>query len=169
MKGFNETAGLVVRGRQQLPPLFDTERRGRKHGRRHLQTIRSEIFQEAERERKGSHGASCRGPKIQIDFIGIGPDRFKRSRNDRAFTRESRARGQVHQLPPPNRRIMAVVGRLVEYGQQTIVKTHRYPESFKRTVRELYGMVYIALRSLCLTIPKRDTAEDRRKATKKGA
>ena len=64
---------------------------------------------------------------------------------------------------------MAVVGRLVENGQQTIVKTHRYPESFKRTVRELYGMVYIALRSLCLTIPKRDTAEDRRNATKKGA
>ena len=57
--------------------------------------------------------------------------RLKRAVDDRARAARPGARDEVDQLTPAHRRIVAVAGRLVEDGQQTIVKTHVVPHSFE--------------------------------------
>ena len=63
------------------------------------------------------------------------------------------ARNEVDKLAPPNRRIMTVFGRLVEYGQQTIVEAHWLEVSFGTHLLSLYGSIYNALRTEKLTAP----------------
>jgi hypothetical protein len=48
---------------------------------------------------------------------------------------------------------MAVLGRLVEDGQQTIVEAHCLFVSFERIPLSLYATIYNALRRDCLTAP----------------
>ena len=55
------------------------------------------------------------------------------------------ARDQIDQLPPTDRRIVTVFGRLVEYGQQTIVKAHWLVVSLGRTFLLLYASIYKSL------------------------
>ena len=60
---------------------------------------------------------------------------------------------QVDQLTPTHRRIVTVFGRLVQDGQQTIVKAHLPVVSFGRTLLLLYASIYNALRRKNITIP----------------
>jgi hypothetical protein len=64
----------------------------------------------------------------------FGPDRLERVDNDGARAVRSGAGDQVHQLPPPHRRVVTVFGRLIEDGQQTIVEAHLPVVSFGRTL-----------------------------------
>jgi hypothetical protein len=48
---------------------------------------------------------------------------------------------------------VAVLGRLVEDGQQTIVKAHLPVVSFGRTLLLLYAAIYNALSAENITIP----------------
>jgi hypothetical protein len=48
---------------------------------------------------------------------------------------------------------MTVLGRLVQDGQQTIVKAHWLFGSFGRTLLLLYASIYNALRRKNITIP----------------
>ena len=52
---------------------------------------------------------------------------------------------EVDQLAPANRRIVTVFGRLVENGQQTIVKAHWLVVSLGRTFLLLYASIYKSL------------------------
>ena len=70
-----------------------------------------------------------------------------------ARTVDPRASDQVDQLAPADRRVVTVFGRLVEDGQQTIVKAHLPVVSFGRTLLLLYACIYNALSDENLTIP----------------
>ena len=71
----------------------------------------------------------------------------------RAVAACPRTRDEVHQLAPPDRRIVTVLGRLVQDGQKTIVEAHWRLVSLGRTLLSPYACVYNALSRYALTIP----------------
>jgi hypothetical protein len=85
-----------------------------------------------------------------VSFAADGLERFG---NDGTCTVRSSASDEIHQLAPTHRRIMTVLGRLVQDGQQTIVKAHWLFGSFGRTLLLLYASIYNALRRKNITIP----------------
>jgi hypothetical protein len=85
------------------------------------------MFQQSKRQRQGRDGAGGGGAQRLVDVRRICADRFERLLDRRAGGVGPGARDQVDQLAPADRTVVAVAGRLVQYGQQAIVKTHLGP------------------------------------------
>ena len=124
MQGLDEACRLLVHQRQQCPPLAGIQGRRRQHRRRDEQAVRREIFEQAEGQWKRRDGAGRGCAKSRFDHSGVRPDRLERAADHIAVGNRAGACNEVDQLPPAHRRIMAVAGRLVQYGQQTVVETH---------------------------------------------
>jgi hypothetical protein len=134
-------------------PLVRIKRCCCQNGRRNRQAVRCKIFEQAQRQRKSGNGPrGCRAKNL-IDARPLIANGLKRLGNDRACAVRSGARNKIDQLAPANRRIVAVFGRLVEDGHQSIVEAHWLLVSFGRTLLSLYATIYNALRRNDLTAP----------------
>ena len=151
--GPDEAPRLLVRGGEQDRPNGRIESRRGKYGRGHGESIRSEIFEQAQWQRQGGDRARrCRTERL-VDPVRFAADRLKRFGNSGTVAVRSRAGDKVHELPPPHGRVVTVFGRLVEHRQQTIVEAHCLLVSSGRTLLSLYARIDIALRSKSLTAP----------------
>jgi hypothetical protein len=153
MQSFDEAPSLFVRSGQQGSPLAAVERRCCEHGRRYAKRIGREIFKKPQWKRKGGNCPRRCSAQRFFDAVCFVPDGFERFGNDRARTVRSSASDQIYQLTPTYSRIMTIFGRLVQDGQQSIVKAHWLYVSFGRTLPLLYASIYNALRSKNITIP----------------
>jgi hypothetical protein len=124
VKGLDEAPGLRIGGLLKRRPLAWIQGCGGEHRSRHRETVRGEIFEQSERQRKRRDSSRCGGAERFLDTRSFGPDGFQRLGDDRAGAERTGARDKIDQLAPPNRRIVTVLGRLVQDGQQTIVKAH---------------------------------------------
>src|SRR5438270_803302 len=88
------------------------------------QAIGSEIFEKAERQGPPRHGASGRCAQILVDVSGLCANGFQRLADDRAGAARTGARDEVDQLPPADRGVVAIAGRLIQHCEQAIVETH---------------------------------------------
>jgi hypothetical protein len=149
----DEAAHFVVGDSAQRLPLGSIEGGSREDRRRNGQTVRGEIFEETQRQRKRRDGSGSGGAERLFNPPGLVPDRLQCIGYDRAAAVRPGARDEVDKLPPANRRIVTVFGRLVQNGQQTIVKAHLPGCSFGRTLLSLYARIYNALSGQLLTIP----------------
>src|SRR6185503_13924654 len=127
----DKPAGLLVRDLEQRPPLGVVERRRGEDRSCDGKAVRGKIFKEAEGQWKRRDG-TCRGSaQAFVDLASVRADRFERLRDRFARGVGSGARDEVNQLPPANRNVVAVAGRLIQNGQQAIVETHRFSMSSK--------------------------------------
>ena len=117
------------------------------------EAVRRKIFEQSDRQGQG-RDRSCRGgPQRFIDSMRFVPDCPERLGNRRATAVRARARDEIHQLTPAYRRIVPILGGLVQDGLQTIVKAHWLFVSLERTLLLLYARVYNALSTQNLTAP----------------
>lgn len=124
MQRVNETAGLVVSGRLHRSPLMFIEGRGGKHRRRNGKAIGGKIFEQTEGQWTCGDRSSRCCPRIFLDATSFPANGGQCVVDNNAPAVDAGACDQVDQLSPADRRIVTVFGRLVEYGQQTIVKAH---------------------------------------------
>ena len=134
-------------------PLVGIEGRGSKDGSRNRKAVTCEILKEAKRQRQRSHGPGCGGTDRFFDPVCFAANGLERVSHNRARTIRPGPGDKIHQLAPTHRRIVTVFGRLVEDGQQTIVKAHLLAVSFGRTLLSLYDTIYNALSMNDLTAP----------------
>jgi hypothetical protein len=132
-------------------PLVGIERRGRENGRRNRERVASKIFEKPKRQRERSDGSGGGRTQWLIYAPRLIPDGRERLSDSRTATIRASARNQIHQLTPAYRRIVPILGRLVQDGLQTIVKAHWLFVSLGRTLLLLYASVYNALSFLNLT------------------
>jgi hypothetical protein len=149
----DEPPCLFVRCGVQNLPLVRIKRHGRQYRGGNRKAIRGKIFEKAERQRKGRNGPRRRCPQSFIDARSFVADRLERLGYYWTGAVRSGTRDKVDQLTPSHRRVVAVFGRLVQDGQQTIVETHWLLVSFGRTLLSLYASIYNALRRHGLTAP----------------
>ena len=82
------------------------------------------MVEQAERQGPPRHGAGGGRAQILIDVAGLCADRFQRLADDWTGPGGTGARDEVDQLPPTDRGVVAVAGRLVQHCEQAIVETH---------------------------------------------
>ena len=170
VKRLDEAARLLVGGGVKRLPLARLESRRGEHRRRNGEAVGREIFEQPERKgqaprpRAPRRRASSRRRVAASLRIASSASATTGLRAVRPGTRD-----QVDQLAPPHRRVVAVFGRLVEDGQQTIVETHWLFVSFGRTLLPLYASIYNALRMHALNHPETGQALQPGAGRKRGA
>jgi hypothetical protein len=97
---------------------------GREHRRRDVQTVRSEIFEQGQWQRQRGNCSRRRCADCFIDAGGFASNGLQGISDNRTCTIGSGARDKVDQLAPSHRRVVPILSRLVEDGQQTIVEPH---------------------------------------------
>ena len=124
MERSDKRIGFFIGNGDQRAPLGSVERRRRQHRGGNAQRIGCKIFKQGQRERQCGDGPGGGGANRLVDPRRLCADRLERFGGHRAGAVRSRARDKVDQLAPPDRGVMAVLRRLVEDGQQTIVEPH---------------------------------------------
>ena len=120
----DEPAGFVVGRVLQDLPLVIVEGGSSQNGGGNGETIRRKKLEQSKGERQCSHRARRCRAQLLVNPRSLVPNGIKRVDDGRTAAVGAGTRDEVHQLAPAYRRIVPILGRLVQDGLQTIVKAH---------------------------------------------
>lgn len=134
MQRGDEPSRFLVGNSAQSGPLLWFKACRSKHGGGNGEAVGGEILEQSKGQGQRGYCARRRGTQGLVHASSLVADGVEGFGDNEASAIRSSARNEVDQLTPPHRRVVTVLGRLVQNGQQTIVEAHLPGCSFGRTL-----------------------------------